>query len=88
MGGGGMTGARKETHGCLGKRSIGFPVTHTHTLVPGGVVDDGLRFVFGEVVRFELFDRGDSRPVPLRGRACGPREQVGERQENVRTLER
>lgn len=41
--------------------------THRHTerAVPGGMIDDWLGFVFGEVVGFKLFDRRDSWPVLL-----------------------
>lgn len=37
---------------------------------PGGVVDEGLGLVLGELVGLELVDGGYSRPVVLGGSAC------------------
>lgn len=39
-------------------------------MLPGCVIDEGLRLIFGEVVGFELFYGRDAGPVILRRRAC------------------
>lgn len=83
-------GSWEEGSGQPSPKLSGFPAcsTQTHpelpaiagtvTALPGGVVDQRLRFVFGEVVGLELFDGGDSRPLLLGGRACSRTNAAGQ----------
>lgn len=48
-------------------------------LSPGGVVDERLSLVLGELVGLELVDGGYSRPVVLSGSACGGGDEGGQR---------